>query len=95
MGGSELSCSTLQVIVHGDGFKEWTLPIPTHEGATAADAIKELQNAVSFELRSHDLMKKTVVVPNSALWRDISNHLTHGYYLFAHGNDSHTYVTGS
>ena len=82
----------LQIVVHGDGFKEWNLTIPTREGATAADAIKELQNAVSFELRSHDLMKKTIVVPNSALWRDISTHLTHGYYLFAHGTDSSIYL---
>lgn len=75
----------LQVTVHGDGFKEWEATIPTQEGATAADVLKELENAVSFELRSLDLMKQTVVVPNSALWRDISTHLTHGYYLFAHG----------
>jgi hypothetical protein len=75
----------LQITVFGDGFKEWTARIPTQEGARASDVLKTLENAVSFELRSHDELKKTVVVPNSALWRDISLHLTHGYYLFAHG----------
>lgn len=59
--------------------------VPTQDGATAADLLKELENAVSLELRSHDLLKETLVVPKTALWREISMHLTHGYYLFAHG----------
>jgi hypothetical protein len=81
--------------VFGDGFKEWTADIPTHELATAADVLKTLPNAVSFELRSHNLLKKTIEVPNSALWRDISSHLTHGYYLFAHGMQPKIHLVGA